>query len=599
MRTRRCSVVFVVLVALALLAGAPAALAFPVIDAGPGLQPLGFMQSSAENAATNDSYGSSIAYSGGVMVVGAPTREMWSGAAYITTHSGELILQQTLTAEGVATMNMFGVSVDVSGDTVVISAPGRTVGANEGQGAVFVYGPSGGSWVLQATVTAGDGAAGDFFGTAVALQGDTLVVGTGERDLDGAENAGTVYVFTRSGGVWTQSAELTAPHPEKDAWFGGAVSLDGDTLGVGAAGENGYDGAAYVFTGSGASWSQQARMTTPVATDGEFGGTVAVDGDTLLVGSAFKGSNGAFVFTRTGSAWDAGAELTAPGVAVKDGFGSSVAVSGDVAVVGAAEQQVGGVDNVGGVYTFTRQSGVWGSPTRIATPNAGDDGLFGAAVDLEDNSLAVGAPGESLAGLPFCGDAYLGVPTVGPSIQKAGGGPGWHRQPVTLTFSATPSDLGAPVAATQYWLDGVSHMWTDAPSLDVTAQGVTRVSYRAVDVNGTPGAEGTIAVRIDSERPRVQASATSIRSGHPTRLAYSISDAVPGCGHARLRLKILDARGRLVRRASSLPVTTNARHTIHVRTGSLAPGTYRVEWRAVDSAGNSQKGVTVTTLRVR
>ena len=578
---------------------APAALAFPVIDAGSGLQPLGFMQSSAENAAANDSYGSSVAYSGGVMVVGAPTREMWSGAAYITTHSGELVLQQTLTAEGVATMNMFGVSVDVSGDTVVVSAPGRTVGANEGQGAVFVYGPSGGSWVLQATVTAGDGATGDFFGTAVALQGDTLVVGTGERDLDGAENAGTVYVFTRSGGVWTQSAELTAPHPEKDAWFGGAVSLDGDTLGVGAAGENGYDGAAYVFTGSGASWSQQARMTTPGATDGEFGGTVAVDGDTLLVGSAFKGSNGAFVFTRTGSVWDAGAEApTAPGVAVKDGFGSSVAVSGDVAVVGAAEQQVGGVDNVGAVYTFTRQSGVWGSPTRTATPNAGDDGLFGGAVDLEDNSLAVGAPGESLAGLPFCGDAYLGVPTVGPTIQKAGGGPGWHRQPVTLTFSATPSTWArrSPRRSTG---------WSGQPPVD----------RRPITASDSPGRDTSGLPRRGSQRhagsggydrgPHRLGAAAHAGERHfdlerPPHAAGLLDQRLRPGVRARPAAAEDPGRARPARAPRVVAAGDHQRPPHHPR-AHRQPRARHVPRRvsAVDSAGNSQKGVTVTTLRVR
>ena len=188
---------------------------------------------------------------------------------------------------------------------------------------------------------------------------------------------------------------------------------------------------------------------------------------------------------------------------------------------------------------------------------------------------------------------------MGPNVQKAGGGPGWHRQPVTLTFSATPSDLGAPVGATQYWLVGTSHMWADAASLRVTAQGVTRVRYRAVDVNGTAGPVGATAVRIDSRRPRVAAGAAWILRGHPTRLAYSVGDPAPGCGHAVVRLKILNARGRVLRRASSLPVTTNARHAIRVRTGHLAPGKYRVEWRAVDAAGNPQRGATVTTLRVR
>jgi hypothetical protein len=599
MRTRRYSVVFVVLVALALLAGAPAALALPVIDAGPGLQPLGFLQSSAENPSTGDFYGVSVAYSGGVSVVGAPVRGTWTGAAYINTHSGELMLQQLLTLDDGAPMDMLGASVAVSGDTVVVSAPGRTVGANEGQGAVYVYGLSGGSWVRQATLTASDGAAGDLFGYAVALEGDTLVVSARQRAVDGIENAGAVYVFTRSGGAWTQSAELTAPHPVSDGWFGQAVCLDGGTLGVGSPGEDGYDGVAYVFTGSGASWSQQARLTTPVVTDGEFGGALDVDGDTLLVSSAFKGSNGVFVFTRTGSAWDSGAELTAPGVVDGDGFGSGVALSGDVAVVGAPARNVDDAENAGSVYTFTKQGGVWGSPTRISSPNGVADGHFGEAVDLADNTLAVGAPGEGLPGTPFCGTAYLGVPSVGPSVRKTGGGPGWHRRPVTLRFSATPSDLGAPVGATQYWVNGVSHSWTDAASLRVTAQGVTRVRYRAVDVNGTPGSVGAIAVRIDSRRPRVVAGAATASGRAVTRLSYSVSDPVPGCGHALVRLVVSDARGRVLTRSSTLPVTTNASHTVRVRTAGLAPGTYRVEWRAVDSAGNRQRGVTVTTLTVR
>jgi hypothetical protein len=109
----------------------------------------------------------------------------------------------------------------------------------------------------------------------------------------------------------------------------------------------------------------------------------------------------------------------------------------------------------------------------------------------------------------------------------------------------------------------------------------------------------TTTVRIDSRRPRVQAGAAWSSRGHRTRLAFSVVDPVPGCGHALVRVRILDARGRVLTRASTLPVTTNARHTVRVRAGFLAPGTYRVEWRAVDAAGNYQRGVTVTTLRVR
>ena len=107
-----------------------------------------------------------------------------------------------------------------------------------------------------------------------------------------------------------------------------------------------------------------------------------------------------------------------------------------------------------------------------------------------------------------------------------------------------------------------------------------------------------VAVRIDSRRPQVVAGPATASGGAVIRLAYSVSDPVPGCGHALVRLRVLDARGRVLTRSSTLPVTTNASHTIRVRTGSLAACTYRVAWRAVDAAGNFQRAVTVTTLRV-
>jgi hypothetical protein len=128
---------------------------------------------------------------------------------------------------------------------------------------------------------------------------------------------------------------------------------------------------------------------------------------------------------------------------------------------------------------------------------------------------------------------------------------------------------------------------------------VTRVRVRAVDVNGMPGAVRRVAVRIDSRRPHVVAGAATAPGGAVTRLAYTVTDPVPGCGHALVRLVVSDAGGRVLTRSSTLPVTTNTKHTIRVRTGGLAPGVYRVAWRAKDAAGNYQRGVTVTTLRVR
>ena len=112
---------------------------------------------------------------------------------------------------------------------------------------------------------------------------------------------------------------------------------------------------------------------------------------------------------------------------------------------------------------------------------------FGYCVDAEESTIAVGAPNHAVDGAAQAGAAYLYMPPVGPGVTVSRPGGGWHKRPVTLTFTAVPVENGAPVRATQYWIDGVSHMWTDARSLRITRQGVVRVQVRAVDVNGTPG----------------------------------------------------------------------------------------------------------------
>ena len=228
---------------------------------------------------------------------------------------------------------------------------------------------------------------------------------------------------------------------------------------------------------------------------------------------------------------------------------------------------------------------------------AGDN--FGWWIRAEGNTVLIGAPFATVGGNASQGAAYLYTPTIGPSVQVISPTSHWRRRPATLGFTAVPSEGGAPVAATQYWIDGVTHMWTSAKRVRVTAQGVTRVQVRAVDVNGTPGPVVKRTVRIDSRRPRVVARAAAGAAGSVVRLRYRVRDARPGCGHALVRLVVADAAGRVLTRSSTRPVTTNARHTLRISARGLAPGVYRVALRAVDAAGNFQRGLTVTTLRVR
>ena len=150
---------------------------------------------------------------------------------------------------------------------------------------------SGGAWTQQAKLTASDAAADDRFGISVAVAGDTAVVGAFLDDTLAGTDAGSAYVFVRSGGAWTQQAKLTASDAAADDPFGDSVAVAGDTAVVGALDDTlaGTDaGSAYVFVRSGGAWTQQAKLTaSDAAADDQFGYSVAVAGDTAVVGAYF------------------------------------------------------------------------------------------------------------------------------------------------------------------------------------------------------------------------------------------------------------------------------------------------------------------------
>ena len=213
-----------------------------------------------------------------------------------------------------------------------------------GSGAAYVFTRDGaGVWTQQAKLLASDGAAGDAFDFSVAVAGDTAVIAAVGADAQGADS-GAAYVFTRDGaGVWTQQAKLLASDGNISDRFGSSVAVAGDTAVIGASrdDDNGADkGAAYVFTRDGAGvWTQQAKL---LASDGNmsdrFGSSVAVAGDTAVIGASRDDDNGAdkgaaYVFTRDGAGvWTQQAKLLASDGAAGDFFGSSVAVAGDTAV---------------------------------------------------------------------------------------------------------------------------------------------------------------------------------------------------------------------------------------------------------------------------
>ena len=302
-----------------------------------------------------------------------------------------------------AANDCFGTSVAVSGDTAVVGANYAAVGLNKDQGRAYVFTRSGTTWILQQTLTAADGAAGDCFGTSVAIAGDTALVSAVNSDEDSAGDyvdKGSTYVFTRNGTVWSQQQKLTAADGAAGDLFGGSVAISGDTALVGADGAhvglNRNQGAAYVFTGDGTVWSQQQKLTVAEGTYKEYlGSSVAISGDTALVGAptgGYVGDQGAaYVFTRDGTVWNQKQKLTVAGGTYDDWFGCSVAISGDTVVVGAGNAKVGGKAGQGSAYVFTRNGTVWSQQLKLTAADGGWYDQFGCSAAISSNTVVVGA----------------------------------------------------------------------------------------------------------------------------------------------------------------------------------------------------------------
>jgi len=306
----------------------------------------------ASDGAANDSFGISVSVSGDTAVIGASAKNSGRGAAYVFVLSGGLwSQQQELTASDGAAFDEFGVSVSVIGDTALIGA----ISKNAYQGAAYVFVLSGGVWTQQQELTASDGAAGDCFGGDVAVSDDWAVIGAVEKNND----RGAAYVFVLSGGVWSQQQELTLSDAAAFDEFGASVSAIGDTAVIGAVGKNAYQGAAYVFVLSGGVWTQQQELTASDGAAGDgFGSSVSMSGDLALIGAGGKTVNSqvsqgaAYVFALSGTTWTQQQELTASDGGVFDQFGNSVSVSGNTVVIGAASKTINSQPNQGAAYVF-------------------------------------------------------------------------------------------------------------------------------------------------------------------------------------------------------------------------------------------------------
>lgn len=669
----------------------------------------------ASDMASYDNFGSSVAFSGDTVLIGADSKtvdgQTPAGTAYVFTRSGTTWSQQAeIPDPDAANGDRFGAWVALSGDTALICAPNKTVGDQTRIGAVYVYTRSGTIWTQQAVLTASDATSGDGFGSSVALADGTALIGTPGHEVGGQFFAGAVYVFTQSGTDWSQQAEIGDPEPVEGDLFGSSVALDGDTALIGApssfAGGQSSAGAVYVFQGAGASWSQQARLVDPDgSTTEKFGSALALCGDTALVGALNTTVNGqppkgaAFVYGGSGSTWTRQAVLTDPNIGGDDGFGAAVALSADAAVVGAPntwDHNTVYPQYVGTAYLFAGSGTSWSAPTEMMagdTRKQGDN--YGSWAAIEGDTVLIGAEWKTIpTGLTQkcqAGSVYVEHRCAAPSVTISGADDTWHTSPVALTLDATidaelslglfrysleggtnwglvPGDgltrsltvyssgtasvvvqvtdsrsQEADAAATvkidsirpRVGVSGADALWHRHPvtltfkpkagpsgiaSVDyrigtgdwsstalgssgyqatISGEGTSSVRFRATSIAGMTSVVGSCQVKVDTCPPTPKASWPAIaRSGHSASLLYLIADPRPGSPTATVTIKIKTAKGRLVKTLIERHIAVNKRLAATFVCG-LPRGGYRFFVFARDAAGNVQTKVASNKLTVR
>jgi len=308
----------------------------------------------------SDYFGCSVGISGDIALIGASGDDDNggnSGSVYIFRFNGSNWVQEAkLLASDGAVMDRFGASVSISGDTVVIGAPGDS---SSHSGSAYIFRFNGTNWIQEQKLTASDAAAGDCFGLSVGISGGTAVIGA-YADDDNGSASGSVYIFRFTGSTWVQEAKLLASDGEANDRFGGSVDIWGDTATIGAYADddNGSaSGSVYIFRFNGSTWVQEAKLLASDGAAGDvFGRSVGVSGDTAVIGAYGDDDNGglsgsAYIFRFDGASWGEEAKLLASDGATEDYFGASVGVSGDTAVIGAGLDDDNG-GNSGSAYIF-------------------------------------------------------------------------------------------------------------------------------------------------------------------------------------------------------------------------------------------------------
>jgi hypothetical protein len=353
----------------------------------------------ASDAAAGDNFGSSAAIDGDTAVFGA-FLEGTGGSAYVFTRSGTTWTQQAkLTGSTVVSGDEFGYSVAISGDTIVVGARAESSTDDAYNGDAYVFTRSGTTWSQQAKFSDTLSSGNSHFGYSVDIDGNTIVVGAPMDSPGTSDHRGRCHIYTRSGTSWSLQQSLASSTGDDYAYFGADVAIDGDTVVVGSSVEdssgNNNCGAAYIFTRSGTSWSQQERFAPTTATNAYFGNAVDISGDTAIIGAYGESNTGRGVvriYTRSGTSWSLEQTLLSR-TGTNEMFGMPVDIEDDVCVIG---QQT----NYGGAYVYSRTGTTWTYEKTIIPTSASNTvgWIYHAQLGLSDDTIVSGVLGTDSEG---------------------------------------------------------------------------------------------------------------------------------------------------------------------------------------------------------
>ena len=419
-----------------------------------------FRQMIARDTQKGDEFGYSVAISGDTAVIGARNGRIGDdsfGTAYIFQREKPFWVERTkLTASDGQISDQFGKTVSISGNSVIAGAPSHTAGGpSSGAAYIFKHEAETG-WIQQVKLLDTKTASEDQFGTAVDISKNLAIVGA-RQDDDAGRNSGAAYLFERRKEDWIQQAKLVPSDGQTGDVFGYSVAISQETCIIGAYGDDDAapeGGAAYIFVQSGINWIQQTKL---IANDtrslDHFGATVAIDGNTAIVGAHGRDETGldsgaAYIFVRNGTAWTQQAKLTVNDGLEGDRFGFSASISGDTAIIGAPGHDAIGIDT-GAAYLFVRSGGVWTHTAKLSAEDAAIGDEFGHAVDINNQNIISGAWKDDHAGID-AGSAYIFVLTR----------LGWVQQAKLLASDAETDDqfgvsvsISGDTALIGAWLD--------------------------------------------------------------------------------------------------------------------------------------------------